>query len=31
VVVNEVYRTPSGKVDFKQTRKVALAALGLEA
>ena len=31
VVVNEVYRTPSGKVDFKQARKKALAALGLEA
>jgi fatty-acyl-CoA synthase len=31
VVVNEVYRTPSGKVDFKQARKQALAALGLEA
>jgi acyl-CoA synthetase (AMP-forming)/AMP-acid ligase II len=31
VVVNEVYRTPSGKVDFKQARKMALAALKLEA
>ncbi len=31
VVVNEIYRTPSGKVDFKHTRKVALEALGLEA
>ena len=31
VVVNEVYRTPSGKVDFAYTRKIALAALGLEA
>jgi fatty-acyl-CoA synthase len=31
VVVGEVYRTPSGKVDFKQARKLALAALGLEA
>ncbi len=31
VVVEEIYRTPSGKVDFKHTRKVALEALGLEA
>ena len=31
VVVNEIYRTPSGKVDFKHTRKVALEALGIEA
>ena len=31
VVVDEVYRTPSGKVDFGHTRKIALAALGLEA
>jgi fatty-acyl-CoA synthase len=31
VVVDQVYRTPSGKVDFKQARKMALAALGLEA
>jgi fatty-acyl-CoA synthase len=31
VVVDEVYRTPSGKVDFKQARKMALAALDLEA
>jgi fatty-acyl-CoA synthase len=31
VVVDEVYRTPSGKVDFGHTRKIALAALGLGA
>jgi acyl-CoA synthetase (AMP-forming)/AMP-acid ligase II len=31
VVVEEIYRTPSGKVDFTHTRKVALEALGLEA
>jgi fatty-acyl-CoA synthase len=31
VVVDEVYRTPSGKADFEHTRKVALEALGLEA
>jgi acyl-CoA synthetase (AMP-forming)/AMP-acid ligase II len=31
VVVDEVYRTPSGKVDFKHARKIALAALGLDA
>ena len=29
VVVDEVYRSPAGKADFKQTRKVALEALGL--
>jgi fatty-acyl-CoA synthase len=28
VVVDEVYRSPSGKADFKRTREVALAALG---
>ena len=28
--MDEVYRTPSGKVDFQHTRKIALAALGLE-
>jgi fatty-acyl-CoA synthase len=31
VVVNQVYRTPSGKADYEHTRKMALAALGLEA
>jgi fatty-acyl-CoA synthase len=31
VVVDEVYRTPSGKVDFAQARKLALVALGLGA
>lgn len=30
LVVDEVYRTPSGKVDFRYTRDLALAALGLE-
>ena len=29
VRVDEVYRSPSGKADFKRTREVALAALGL--
>ena len=29
VFVDEVYRSPSGKADFKRTREVALAALGL--
>ncbi len=29
VWVEEVYRSPSGKADFRQTREVALAALGL--
>ena len=29
VVVEQVYRSPSGKVDFKRTKEVALAALGL--
>jgi acyl-CoA synthetase (AMP-forming)/AMP-acid ligase II len=29
VVVDEVYRSPAGKADFGQTRKVALEALGL--
>ena len=29
VQVDEVYRSPSGKADFKRTREVALAALGL--
>jgi fatty-acyl-CoA synthase len=29
VVVDEVYRSPSGKADFKQTRQVALEALGI--
>jgi fatty-acyl-CoA synthase len=29
VPVDEVYRSPSGKADFKRTREVALAALGL--
>jgi fatty-acyl-CoA synthase len=31
VFVDEVYRSPSGKADFKRTREVALRALGLEA
>ena len=31
VPVDEVYRSPSGKADFKRTREVALAALGLPA
>jgi len=31
VWVDEVYRSPSGKADFRQTREVALAALGLQA
>jgi fatty-acyl-CoA synthase len=31
VVVEEVYRSPSGKADFKQTRAVALQALGIQA
>ncbi|MCG8589444.1 MAG: AMP-binding protein [Proteobacteria bacterium] len=31
VVVSEVYRSPSGKADFKRTRATALAALGIEA
>ncbi|MGH7785290.1 MAG: AMP-binding protein [Candidatus Binatia bacterium] len=30
VIVDEVYRSPSGKADFKRTRAVALAALGLK-
>jgi acyl-CoA synthetase (AMP-forming)/AMP-acid ligase II len=30
VVVEKVYRTPSGKVDFGHAREIALAALGLE-
>ena len=29
VVVDEVYRSPSGKADFRRTREVALEALGL--
>jgi hypothetical protein len=29
VPVDEVYRSPSGKADFKRTREVALVALGL--
>jgi fatty-acyl-CoA synthase len=29
VFVDEVYRSPSGKADFRRTREVALAALGL--
>jgi fatty-acyl-CoA synthase len=31
VVVNEVYRSPSGKADFKRTREVAMEELGLKA
>ena len=29
VVVDEVYRSPSGKADFKKTKEVAIAALGI--
>jgi len=29
VFVDEVYRSPSGKADFRRTREVALEALGL--
>jgi fatty-acyl-CoA synthase len=29
VWVDEVYRSPSGKADFRHTRDIALAALGL--
>jgi fatty-acyl-CoA synthase len=28
VFVDEVYRSPSGKADFKRTKEVALSALG---
>ncbi len=31
VIVDDVYRTPSGKADFAHTRKVALGALGITA
>jgi hypothetical protein len=31
VQVDEVYRSPSGKADFKRTREVAIAALAREA
>jgi hypothetical protein len=31
VFVEEVYRSPSGKADFRRTREVALEALGIRA
>ena len=31
VVVDEVYRSPSGKADFKRTKQVAMEALGIAA